>query len=161
VRIVRVFPRRTALTPTDPMAFVGDPPMFRPDADEVHVSVAFTWDIARGQRLAEAWGQYYPVRIGGPAMGSRANGFEPGLAVEELRPALYVKDSSGNWQPNYQWFFTEAVLKLLKERCSVGASLLGRESDAWWIERWGDRTLGMNIDPIAALAEYVEDREAQ
>jgi hypothetical protein len=78
-----VFPRRTALTPTDPMAFVGDPPLFRPDADEVHVSVTFTWDAARGQRLAEAWGQYYPVRIGGPAMGSRVNGFEPGLYVRE------------------------------------------------------------------------------
>lgn len=58
--------------------------------------------------------------------------------------------------PNYQWFFTEAVPRLLKERCSVGASFLGRQSDAWWIERWGDRTLGMNIDPIAALADYVE-----
>jgi hypothetical protein len=65
------------------MAFVGDPPMFRPDADEVHVSVAFTWDIQRGQRLAEAWGQYYPVRIGGPAMGGHANGFEPGLYVRQ------------------------------------------------------------------------------
>jgi len=29
MRIIRVFLRRTALTPTDGMAFVGDPPMFR------------------------------------------------------------------------------------------------------------------------------------
>ena len=78
---VRVFPRRTALTPTDDMAYVGDPPMFLPEADEVHVSVTFTWDIPEGERLVKAWGQYYPVKVGGPAMGSRANGFEPGLYV--------------------------------------------------------------------------------
>jgi hypothetical protein len=78
---IRVFPRRTALTPTDSMAFVGDPPMFRPEADEVHISCVFSWDVDEGRRLAEAWGQYYPVKIGGPAMGSRANGFTPGLYV--------------------------------------------------------------------------------
>lgn len=84
MRIIRVFPRRTAMTPSDPMAFVGDPPLglWRPGADEVHVSVAFTWDIEEGRRLAEAWGQYYDVvRIGGPAIGDRSNGFVPGRYV--------------------------------------------------------------------------------
>lgn len=81
--IIRVFPRRTALTPDDPMAFVGDPPLWRPAADEVNVSVTFTWDKAEGERLAEAWGLYYPiVKLGGPAMGSRANGFTPGLYLK-------------------------------------------------------------------------------
>lgn len=80
MNIVRVFPRRTALTPTDGMAFVGEPPMLRPEADEVHVSVTFTWDAERAQRLADAWRQYYPVvRIGGPAMGDKANGYAPGM----------------------------------------------------------------------------------
>ena len=82
--VIRVFPRRTSLTPTDELAFVGDPPLFRPEAGEVHVSVAFTWDAAEGQRIAEAWSQYYPiVKLGGPAMGSPANGFTPGLYVRE------------------------------------------------------------------------------
>jgi len=46
MKIVRVFPRRTTATPTDEMAFVGDPPppAFRPEADEVHISCTFTWD---------------------------------------------------------------------------------------------------------------------
>jgi hypothetical protein len=42
--VIRVFPRRTSLTPTDEYAFVGEPPMLRPEADEVHVSCTFTWD---------------------------------------------------------------------------------------------------------------------
>ena len=84
LRVARVFPRRTALTPCDPMAFVGEPPLWRPDADEVHVSVTFTWDVRRGMELVEAWRQYYPVvKLGGPAMGSASNGYVPGMYLRE------------------------------------------------------------------------------
>lgn len=72
------------MTPTDPLAFVGNPPLglWRPSAEEVHVSVTFTWDILEGQRLAQAWAQYYPVvKIGGPAFGDRGNEFTPGMYV--------------------------------------------------------------------------------
>src|SRR3990170_642278 len=79
--ILRVFPRRTSLTPRDPLAFVGDPPLIRPQADEVHISVAFTWDVEEGKRLAQSWGQYYPmVRLGGPAIGI-SDGFIAGRYV--------------------------------------------------------------------------------
>lgn len=84
MRIIRVFPRKTSYTPKDPLSFIGDPPLglWRPEADEVHVSVAFTWDIEEGQRLADAWRQYYPVvRLGGPAFDDAGNGFEPGQYV--------------------------------------------------------------------------------
>ena len=87
-RIVRVFPRRTSYTPKDELAFIGDPPMlpFRPyrdEVDEVHVSVAFTWDIAEGRRLAAAWAKYFRVvKLGGPALGEAGNGFTPGLYVK-------------------------------------------------------------------------------
>ena len=82
--IIRVFPRRTALTPTDEYAFIGDPPMLRPEAEEVHVSVTFTWDKARGERLQQAWGQYYQtVKLGGPAFDSPAEDFLPGMYVRE------------------------------------------------------------------------------
>lgn len=68
-KIIRVFPRRTKWTPTDPLAFVGHPPLIRPDADEVHVSCTFTWDIPEAERLALAWAQHYPrVLLGGPAI---------------------------------------------------------------------------------------------
>lgn len=37
---IRVFPRRTSMTPTDPLAFVGDPPLFgRPEDPETPVAV--------------------------------------------------------------------------------------------------------------------------
>jgi hypothetical protein len=85
MKLIRVFPRHTSFTPGDDMAFIGDPPLMRPEADEVHVSVAFTWDIAEAERLQEGWAQYYPVvKIGGPAYnGTDRNG--------EFVPGRYVK----------------------------------------------------------------------
>lgn len=80
--ILRVFPRRTALTPTDPLAVVGDPRMLLPDGiSEVRVSCAFTWDRPKAERLARAWGQYYPTTIGGPAYDDPGNGFVAGQYV--------------------------------------------------------------------------------
>lgn len=82
--MIRVFPRRTKWTPTDGLAFVGDPPLFRPEAQPVRVSVTFTWDIPEGQRLAAEWGQYYhDVSIGGPAFGDPGNEFVPGQFIKE------------------------------------------------------------------------------
>jgi hypothetical protein len=85
VSILRVFPRRTSLTPTDGLAQVGDPQMFpRYGIDEVHVSVCFSWDMAEGERLAAAYREYYPVvRIGGPAYGDRGDTFTPGQYVRQ------------------------------------------------------------------------------
>lgn len=75
-RLIRVFPRRTAATPTDDMVYVGDPPLFWPEADEVHVSVTFTWDLPEAERLAKAWAVTgLPVKIGGPATGMRGEAF--------------------------------------------------------------------------------------
>jgi len=82
--ILRVFPRRTSLTPIDDLAFVGNPPMMRPEADEIHVSCTFTWDIPAAMRLASAWGQYYPVTLlGGPAINGTQGLFVPGMYVRE------------------------------------------------------------------------------
>jgi len=70
------------MTPTDDYAFVGDPPMMRPKADEVHVSCSFTWDVPRAKTLALAWGQYYPVKLGGPAFNTPADGFTCGCYLK-------------------------------------------------------------------------------
>ena len=85
--IIRVFPRKTSMTPIDdPYIFVGDPPLWRPEADVVHVSVTFTWDIEEGKRLQEAWMQHYPiVKLGGPAL----NG--GGVLKFRFTPGMYVK----------------------------------------------------------------------
>jgi len=83
--IVRVFPRKTSMTPVDDSyVFVGDPPLWRPQADMVHVSVAFTWDIEEGKRLRDAWAQYYPmVNLGGPAFNNGDSDY--------FRPGVYIK----------------------------------------------------------------------
>jgi len=86
MKILRVFPRRTKATPDDCMAFIGEPPLFRPPADEVHVSVTFTWDCERAFRLRDSWARYYPVvKIGGPALntGMDTLGFEPGMYLRD------------------------------------------------------------------------------
>ena len=84
IKIIRVFPRKTSYTPSDDMAFVGYPGLFRPQADEVHVSVTFTWDMKEGERLAKAWSDYYSVvKLGGVAYG---------LSEDEFTPGRYVKN---------------------------------------------------------------------
>jgi hypothetical protein len=77
--IIRVFPRQTSHTPDDDMAFVGEPPLFRPPAKEVHISTTFSWDKEYALRLADAWAAYYPeVKVGGPAFETELTEFVPG-----------------------------------------------------------------------------------
>ena len=84
--VIRVFPRRTSYTPTDPYAFVGDPPLWIPDASIVRVSCTFTWDMNEAQRLAAGWKERtgLPTFIGGPAYeGPGVYGaFESGVYVK-------------------------------------------------------------------------------
>jgi hypothetical protein len=54
VRLIRVFPRKTKASPDDELAYFGPPDIFA-EADEVHVSVTFTYDKAVAERLAEQW----------------------------------------------------------------------------------------------------------
>ncbi len=84
MRVLRVFPRRTSYTPTDDLAFVGDPPLWRPEADRVDVSCTFSWDRPEAERLAGAWSKHYPfVALGGPAYAARPGHFWPGLYVKQ------------------------------------------------------------------------------
>ncbi len=98
--IARVFPRRTKATPDDPLAFTGPPPIKGlPALDEVHISVAFTYDLARAYALAEQWMKTgIPVRIGGPAFQEPGGEFVPGMYLKRG----YVITSRGC--PNRCWF---------------------------------------------------------
>ena len=88
--IARVFPRRTAMSPTDALAFFG-PPTIENIADcikagvtEVHISVTFTWDLEKAEDLYYAWQILgVPVEVGGPAFGDRMGDFTPGLYLRE------------------------------------------------------------------------------
>lgn len=79
MKIARVFPRRTKASPDDDLAFFDVPGLFPPEVDEVHISVAWTWDMRRAEWLAKQWAHVAPVRIGGPALGNPSGAFTPGM----------------------------------------------------------------------------------
>ena len=97
-RIARVFPRRTKQTPDDEFAFSCAPGLFPPSVDEVHVSVAFTWDRRHAEELARQWERVAPTTIGGPGVGMRG---------EEFTPGMYLKRGcviTSRGCPNRCWF---------------------------------------------------------
>jgi len=79
-KIIRVFPRRTNATPTDELAVCRPPDLFD-EADEVHISVTFTYDRAIAERWAEEWRHVAPVKIGGVAYNDSSLEFIPGMYI--------------------------------------------------------------------------------
>jgi hypothetical protein len=70
------------MSPTDRDAYFGPPDLFTPAYDAVHISVLFTWDLAKAEKLKEAWEHTAPVTIGGPAVnGELPEPFVPGAYV--------------------------------------------------------------------------------
>lgn len=100
MRIARVFPRKTAATPSDDLVFIDSNPLFcMPEFDEVHISVAFTFDKKRAEELYYQWERVgVPVRIGGPAYNEPGGEFFPGRYLSEG----YLITSRGC--PNRCWF---------------------------------------------------------
>lgn len=101
--IARVFPRRTNATPDDDMAYVDPAPLAPPMAEEIHISVTFSWDLPKMRRLFDVWSEMgIPVKIGGPAASDAPDGvFIPGMYVKRG----YVITSRGC--PNRCWFCTD------------------------------------------------------
>ena len=97
MRLIRVFPRRTKATPVDPLAYVGEPDLFA-EADAVHISVTFKYDVPEAERLEKLWRKVAPTEIGGPAIGDPGDEFEPGVY---LKPG-YIFTSRGC--PNRCWY---------------------------------------------------------
>jgi len=98
MKIARVFPRKTRATPDDDMAFINTLPPFFVEADEVHISTSFTWDLMLAEWLAREWAYVAPVKIGGPALMQESGEFIPGKYLK----MGYVITSRGC--PNKCWF---------------------------------------------------------
>lgn len=84
--VIRVFPDRNKWTPDDELAFVGEPPFFRPGNEDtpVMVSVTFTWWRRRAEQLADSWRRFYRnVRVGGPAYDDPGGEFTPGMFMKK------------------------------------------------------------------------------
>jgi len=96
-----VFPRRTNATPDDDLAFVSPPPKTLHDIDEVYVSVTFSYDVEKAEKLAEAWQKTgLPVNLGGPAFNDKGTDFVPGMYLRKG----YVITSRGCPNKNGCWF---------------------------------------------------------
>lgn len=106
-KIARVFPRTTNATPHDDYTFYAEPGMFLPEIDEVHISVAFTYDLSKAEQLEKLWRHVAPVKVGGPALGKegKLGEFVPGMY---LKPG-YVITSRGcpNSGTGKCWFCSE------------------------------------------------------
>lgn len=98
MNIARIFPRITKATPQDKYTFYDAPGMFLPPIDEVHISVAFTYDLPRAEELEKQWRHVAPVKMGGPALNEPGGEFTPGMYI---KPG-YVITSRGC--PNKCWF---------------------------------------------------------
>ncbi len=83
MRIARVFPTKTNMSPTDEDAYFGAPNLFTRKYDEVHISTAFTWDIEKANWLAEQWRDYGKVKIGGAAFDDPGGEFIPGMYLKK------------------------------------------------------------------------------
>jgi len=98
MKIIRVFPSRTNATPDDTDVAINRLPYFFEEADQIHISVAFTWHLPIAEWLETQWRHVAPVQIGGPAMGMKGEDFIPGKYIKEG----YVITSRGC--PNRCWF---------------------------------------------------------
>ncbi len=83
MKIIRVFPRRTSMTPDDELVRIAKRPGLFDEADEIHISVTFSWDMPLAEKLAEMWKYVAPVQIGGPATGMAGGEFTPGLYIKK------------------------------------------------------------------------------
>lgn len=99
MKIIRVFPRRTSMTPLDADVRINSEPGLFDDADEVHVSCLFSWDKDRAEKLADCWSAAgFKVKLGGVAFGSPSGEFVAGKYVK--RGAVITSRGC----PNRCWF---------------------------------------------------------
>jgi hypothetical protein len=83
MKLLRIFPSKTKATPNDDNVIINRMPELYDEADEIHISVAFTWDIPRAEKLYDFWKAVAPTKIGGPAIGTKGEEFIPGKYLKE------------------------------------------------------------------------------
>lgn len=77
--MIRVFPRKTEMTPKDDQVYFTGPPLWDLPNRDVAVSCTFTKDKHRAENLAKQWEkQAYNVSLGGPAYGDQGGEFVSG-----------------------------------------------------------------------------------
>uniref|UniRef100_A0A6M3KZI2 Radical SAM superfamily protein n=1 Tax=viral metagenome TaxID=1070528 RepID=A0A6M3KZI2_9ZZZZ len=97
MKIIRVFPRKTKATPSDELVRFTTPSFFD-EADEIHISVTFSYDLKNAEQLYKDWQHVAPTKIGGVALGDKGAEFIPGKYLKKG----YTITSRGC--PNKCWF---------------------------------------------------------
>jgi len=98
MKILRIFPRKTNATPIDDNVIINRMPNLFDQADQINISVAFTWDIPIAEKLYNQWKYVTKTEVGGPAFNQPGGEFEPGLYLKNG----YTITSRGC--PNRCWF---------------------------------------------------------
>jgi len=109
MKIARVFPTKTSMSPQDQDAYFGLPELFMPEYGEIHISVVFTWDIEKAYWLKKQWEHIAPVKIGGVAIDGEGSTFIPNMYVRDG-----VTKTSVGCPNNCSWCFVKQPLKELE-----------------------------------------------
>lgn len=117
-KILRVFPKKTSYTPTDPLVYypngITQSPMWSlfPEFNEIHISCSFSWDKKFCEDLAYQFRstQDKLVKLGGPAFGSEAVEFSQGLYLK--RNIIFASRGCNNQCP---WCIVPKIEGKLKE----------------------------------------------
>lgn len=97
---------------------------------------------------------------GNGAMPRRAFWTNGGVARSKELELVYVWDKGRNWQPNYQFFFTEIAPRLAVAKVRVSYNLMG--CPEWYLDPETDpHIVYIHADPVAATAEYIEALEGR
>ena len=85
VRIARVFPTKTSMSPNDPDTYFDEPDLLTPHYDKVFISVTFTWDISKAIDLAKSWRTHADeIDVDGVAInGETDQPFKSGIFLRE------------------------------------------------------------------------------
>ena len=152
--IARVFPRKTNASPTDALAFFGQPTIeniadcIKADVAEVHISVTFTWDLERAEDLYYAWQILgVPVEVGGPAFDDRMGDFTPGLYLRDGKdiPKIHPTQKPVKVLRRLIEIFTDPG-ELVIDPCCGSGSTLRAAAEA------GRSAIGFEIDKRFCLA---------
>lgn len=83
MKTLRIFPRQTTATPTDENVRINTFPSLFDQADNIKISVAFTWDIPQAEILYNQWKHVAKCEVGGVAYGTIGEEFEPGMFLKK------------------------------------------------------------------------------
>ena len=84
MKIARVFPTKTNMSPTDKNAYFDIPDLYTPKYDRVYISVTFTWDLEKANQLIKEWASHTKkVFWGGPAYNDMGGAFEVGMFLKK------------------------------------------------------------------------------